>query len=59
MDNETREKVKKAKHIIALMHKLFYVREDGIKPKGYGNSELNKATDAMYDYVKTIQEKSS
>jgi hypothetical protein len=49
------EKIQKAKDIIADIFSLTLVREDGQTPIGYGNWELNKATDAMYEYIKTIE----
>lgn len=49
------KKVKKAKDILAQIYSLYH-HKDGHQPKGYGNHELDKATDAMYDYIKIIKE---
>ena len=50
------EKVAKAKDIVAEIYSLYHYHKDGYQPKGYGNWELNKATDAMYAYIKEIEQ---
>jgi hypothetical protein len=50
-----KEKIAKAKAIIQDIFSLS-LRNIDHTPIGYGNWELNKATDSMYEYIKTIQD---
>jgi len=52
-----KDKIRKAKDIIAAIYSLTVVVGDH-KPRGYGNFELDKATDAMYAYIKTVEDHS-
>lgn len=45
----------KARDIIAEISRLYIYNGDGYAPKGYGNWELNKATDAMYAYIQELE----
>ena len=50
------ERIEKARDIVAQIYSLYHHHEDGYKPSGYGNWELNKATDAMYAYIKEMEQ---
>ena len=50
------EKIEKARSIVAEIYSLYHYHKDGHKPSGYGNWELNKATDAMYAYIKEMEQ---
>ena len=53
------DKIERAKDIIHEMYLLYHNHKDGHTSTGYGNWELNNATDAMYAYIKIIEESCS
>lgn len=52
---ETHKKILKAKEIALQIMELYHYRNDTTKPKGYGNDDLDKATDALYKYIEFLE----
>lgn len=54
--NEVIAKIERAKDIIAEIYLLTHSHNNKYIPTGYGNYELNQATDSMYKYIKQIED---